>query len=42
MRSLPAHVAIIMDGNSRWAKDKKIPKKPNKNNTIDIITVIET
>ena len=27
MRSLPAHVAIIMDGNSRWAKDKKIPKK---------------
>ena len=27
MRSLPAHVAIVMDGNSRWAKDKKIPKK---------------
>ena len=27
MSSLPTHVAIIMDGNSRWAKDKKIPKK---------------
>ena len=27
MSSNPNHVAIIMDGNSRWAKDKKIPKK---------------
>jgi len=23
--SAPAHIAIIMDGNSRWAKNKKIP-----------------
>ena len=25
--NLPAHVAIIMDGNRRWAKSKKIPIK---------------
>jgi undecaprenyl diphosphate synthase len=25
-RRLPRHVAIIMDGNGRWAKQKKLPK----------------
>lgn len=25
--TLPAHIAIIMDGNRRWAKNKNLPKK---------------
>jgi len=24
-KSLPSHVAIIMDGNNRWAKLRKLP-----------------
>ncbi|MDD4367056.1 MAG: polyprenyl diphosphate synthase, partial [Eubacteriales bacterium] len=26
MKSIPAHVAIIMDGNGRWAEEKSLPK----------------
>ncbi|HPR24108.1 MAG TPA: isoprenyl transferase [Bacillota bacterium] len=26
MKRIPAHVAIIMDGNGRWAKEKNLPK----------------
>ena len=25
--NLPKHIAIIMDGNRRWAKEKKLPIK---------------
>ena len=24
--SLPEHIAIIMDGNGRWAKEKNLPR----------------
>ena len=27
MSDAPSHVAIIMDGNSRWAKKNKLTKK---------------
>ena len=26
MPSVPKHIAIIMDGNGRWAKKRKLPK----------------
>ncbi|MDK8289534.1 MAG: isoprenyl transferase, partial [Staphylococcus lugdunensis] len=26
MRNIPEHVAIIMDGNGRWAKKRKMPR----------------
>ena len=27
MKNMPEHIAIIMDGNGRWAKNKNLPKK---------------
>ena len=26
MTSLPNHIAIIMDGNGRWAKSRRLPR----------------
>ena len=31
MQNLPVHVAIIMDGNGRWAKNKKLPRLAGHN-----------
>ena len=30
-KNLPKHIAIIMDGNGRWAKSKKLPRLSGHN-----------
>jgi len=35
--SLPRHVAIIMDGNGRWAKGKKLPRIAGHRAGVDIV-----
>ena len=38
--NLPAHIAIIMDGNRRWAKNKKLPIKVGHKNGADTLEKI--
>ena len=35
--SLPRHVAIIMDGNGRWAKGRKLPRIAGHRAGVDIV-----
>jgi len=35
-RSIPSHVAIIMDGNGRWAKDKLMPRSAGHKKGVDV------
>jgi undecaprenyl diphosphate synthase len=40
---LPIHVAIIMDGNGRWAKKRNLPRKAgHKAGTQNILSLMET
>jgi undecaprenyl diphosphate synthase len=35
--ALPKHVAIIMDGNGRWAKERKLPRVAGHRNGVDSV-----
>ena len=37
---IPAHIAIIMDGNGRWAKSKKLPRLAGHKEGINSVRVI--
>ena len=37
---IPRHVAIIMDGNGRWAKDKGLPREYGHQNGVDSVKSI--
>ena len=37
---IPKHVAIIMDGNGRWAKSKKLPRAIGHKNGVKSVQVI--
>ncbi|MED5269226.1 MAG: isoprenyl transferase [Bacteroidota bacterium] len=37
---IPKHVAIIMDGNGRWAKDKGLPREYGHQNGVDSVKSI--
>lgn len=40
---LPRHIAIIMDGNGRWAKEKKLPRiKGHKEGIESVREIVET
>ena len=39
-KKLPAHIAIIMDGNRRWAKKKKIPQVEGHRRGVDTLRKI--
>lgn len=42
MKNLPRHIAIIMDGNGRWAKKRNLPRTMGHHNGIGAVnTVIE-
>src|SRR5699024_1056854 len=38
--SVPNHVAIIMDGNERWAKEQGLPRHCGHNKGMDVVTEI--
>src|SRR5512140_2653792 len=38
--SLPAHVAIIMDGNGRWAKQRHLPRVEGHRNGVESVRMI--
>jgi undecaprenyl diphosphate synthase len=41
--SLPAHVAIIMDGNGRWAKQRHLPRVEGHRNGVESVrTIVRT
>lgn len=40
MASLPAHVAIIMDGNGRWAKQRHLPRVEGHRNGVESVRMI--
>ena len=40
INNLPAHIAIIMDGNRRWAREKKLPVKLGHKNGADTLEKI--
>ena len=37
---IPKHVAIIMDGNGRWAKDKGLPREYGHQNGVNSVKSI--
>src|ERR1051325_5397565 len=37
---LPAHVAIIMDGNGRWAKQRNLPRVEGHRNGAESVKVV--
>ena len=40
MSNIPQHVAIIMDGNGRWAKDKGLPREYGHQNGVNSVKSI--
>lgn len=40
LASLPAHVAIIMDGNGRWAKQRHLPRVEGHRNGVESVRAI--
>ncbi len=42
MNNLPAHVAIIMDGNGRWAKAKGLPRTAGHTEGVEVVRKITT
>jgi len=41
--TIPAHIAIIMDGNGRWAKKKKLPRVAGHNEGVNAVRdIVET
>src|SRR5690242_17450510 len=40
LASLPAHVAIIMDGNGRWAKQRHLPRVEGHRNGVESARMI--
>src|SRR5678816_3372897 len=40
MSSLPAHVAVIMDGNGRWAKQRHLPRVEGHRNGVESVRTI--
>jgi len=36
---IPKHVAIIMDGNGRWAKDKGLPREYGHQNGVNSVKI---
>lgn len=40
MNNIPNHIAIIMDGNGRWAKEKKLPRSMGHKAGMETIRVI--
>src|SRR5688572_19864536 len=38
--SLPAHVAIIMDGNGRWAKQRHLPRVEGHRNGVESVRAV--
>src|SRR6476620_5185351 len=40
LASLPAHVAIIMDGNGRWAKQRHLPRVEGHRNGVESVRMI--
>ena len=37
---LPAHVAIIMDGNGRWAKQRHLPRVAGHRNGVESVRAV--
>src|SRR3989449_6743057 len=37
---LPAHIAIIMDGNGRWAKQRHLPRVEGHRNGVESVRVV--
>ena len=37
---LPAHVAVIMDGNGRWAKERKLPRVEGHRRGVESVRAI--
>tara|TARA_Y100001970_G_scaffold235800_1_gene295059 strand:- start:7979 stop:8701 length:723 start_codon:yes stop_codon:yes gene_type:complete len=40
LNKLPTHIAIIMDGNGRWAKSKKLPRSIGHKNGVKSVQLI--
>ena len=40
LKNVPKHIAIIMDGNGRWAKDRKLPRFAGHNEGINSVREI--
>jgi undecaprenyl diphosphate synthase len=40
LASLPAHVAIIMDGNGRWAKERHLPRVEGHRNGVESVRAV--
>src|SRR5438477_4634545 len=40
LASLPAHVAIIMDGNGRWAKQRHLPRVEGHRNGVESVRAV--
>ena len=40
LNNIPKHIAIIMDGNGRWAKSKKLPRAIGHKNGVKSVQVI--
>ena len=38
-RSIPRHIAIIMDGNGRWAKERGLPRREGPRAGADSVRV---
>ena len=38
--TLPAHVAIIMDGNGRWAKQRGLPRVEGHRNGVESVRTV--
>src|SRR5258706_15666420 len=40
LASLPAHAAIIMDGNGRWAKERGLPRVEGHRNGVESVRAV--
>ena len=40
LNNIPKHIAIIMDGNGRWAKSKKLPRAIGHKNGVKSVQII--
>ena len=40
MKQIPKHIAIIMDGNGRWAKDKGLPRLMGHKKGVEVVREI--